>query len=175
MTIKPGETYTTGPNGFYRVLGMTGGRVRFEVLDGHQASAGGVFTMDESTFVKMIEEAESMTNEQKIELIQKEPDLTPQEFNALPTEARAFLWAKWYEKTEADRDLYFEAWSRRPGTLEHAVKAAECTPADLATAARVLRTIWAGYETSGAKPGDIKNQTAVSLIEAIDWRARKCE
>ena len=172
MTITPGTDYPTTGGGVVRVVKVVDGAVKFEVLDAHRASAGGVFTMDEAAFERLIEEGSTMTDKQKIELILKEPNMTPREFNDLPTEARAFLWGKWDDRTESERDLFFEAWSRRPGTLEQAVKNAECTPEEIETAARVLRTIWSYYETNGATPGDKKHQTAKNLIDTIEWRAR---
>lgn len=64
MKIEAGKEYRTRdktggielPRGYFKVESVEGGKVRFEVLDVHRASAGGIFAMQEADFVKMIEE-----------------------------------------------------------------------------------------------------------------------
>ena len=66
MKIEAGREYKVRatvdgkatPGGSFRVIDVDGGKVRFEVLDEHRASAGGIFAMQEADFVKMIEEEE---------------------------------------------------------------------------------------------------------------------
>lgn len=64
MKIETGREYgprpsidgKQAPGGTFRVLAVVGKQVKFEVLDEHRASAGGVFTMDRDKFVRLIEE-----------------------------------------------------------------------------------------------------------------------
>ena len=64
MKIEAGREYKTKDHvdgspttrGYFKVESVEGGKVRFEVLDVHRASAGGIFAMKEADFVKMIEE-----------------------------------------------------------------------------------------------------------------------
>ena len=54
--LEAGREYAT-QNGFYKIIALDGGTVRFEVMDRHRASAGGVFVMAAEAFRKMIQDS----------------------------------------------------------------------------------------------------------------------
>lgn len=54
--LEAGREYAT-QNGFYKIITLDGGTVRFEVMDRHRASAGGVFVMAAEAFRKMIQDS----------------------------------------------------------------------------------------------------------------------
>ena len=60
MTITPGTEYESAHGGYFRVFETDGGRVRFEVLDEHRETAGGVFTMEAAAFARLIEDGPPM-------------------------------------------------------------------------------------------------------------------
>ena len=112
-------------------------------------------------------DAEGMTDEQKIELIKREPftvweDFTPEE--------QAFLQTAWDDPN--NRELYYKVWEQKPGNIEHAVKNAPCTPEELETTSKVLHTIWNYWKETGASKGDLNDYTVLQTLEAMDRKLK---
>lgn len=79
-----------------------------------------------------------MTKQETIEFIINAPDMDPDEM----TEEQAVFYDRgWEELTQEEKELYYEAWSRMPGTLEYAAIHSGAAPKDMEAAARVLRSI----------------------------------
>ena len=51
--LEAGQEYTA-PGGYYRIIEIDDGKIYFEVLDTHRASAGGEFVMDTAKFINLI-------------------------------------------------------------------------------------------------------------------------
>ena len=172
MTFEAGQEYKA-PGGYYTIVGVDGETVHFHALDSHRASAGGVFAMDAEKLSKLVEGI-SMTDERKMELIRREPEMLPGELRTLSADERAFIEAKWDEISGHDRDLFYKVWSEKPRTLEHAAVTAGCTADEIRTAAKVLRAIWTAWRASGISKREMDGTEATQLLSVIDWRARTC-
>ena len=114
-----------------------------------------------------------MTDQQKIELIKAQLDMTPAEFDELPAEQREFLEREWDATPRHDRLLFHDAWGDVAGSLEHAIKTANLTDEEIRAAAKVLRTVWANWRAAGVSDQQQRTTEAHQLIDAIEWRASK--
>ena len=105
-----------------------------------------------------------MTEKHKKELLRRAAELRPQDMT--PEEAAFIDRVCSRDPDPQDYELQLQVWEERPGTIEHTIKHAPFTPEEIATAARVLRTI---RETS---PAAWTFESNDNLLELLERRAR---
>ena len=109
-----------------------------------------------------------MTDRQKIELIKRSINMLEDE---LTTEEYNFLYGRsWENVPEEEKQLWYTAWRETPGTIEHAAYNTDCCPAEIVTAAKVVRAIRESWLDTGiALPKEFdKNTPAGELLELLE-------
>lgn len=110
-----------------------------------------------------------MTDRQKIELIKRATEILEDD---LTIEEHEFLYRSWDDTPEADKQLWHTAYREKPDTIEHAAYNTGCTPAEVATAAKVVRAIRESWLDAGAaRPKEFDKNTPAGDLLALLERA----
>lgn len=113
-----------------------------------------------------------MTDRQKIELIKKATEMLTSE---LTQEQYDFLYGReWKDIPAEEKEIWFTAWAETPNTIEHAARNTGCSPAEVTTAAKVVRAIretWAAAAKSALNEFE-NNISAAELLEVLERAAK---
>ena len=111
-----------------------------------------------------------MTEREKIELIKRATGLLDSE---LSQEEYNFLYGhSWEDIPAEEKQLWHTAWREKPTTIEHAAYNTGCTPAEVATAAKVVRAIRENWLNAGAaRPKEFDEETPAGDLLILIERA----